>query len=105
MATPNGVTVTGVGTKSVTLTGPEADVNAYLANFGYTPQTGYMNANATGGALATGAVAPDVLSLSVTTANNTSSPITGSLNLTVRDRKSTRLNSSHEWISRMPSSA
>ena len=23
----------------------------------------------------------------------------------VRDRKSTRLNSSHEWISRMPSSA
>ena len=25
--------------------------------------------------------------------------------LTYRDRKSTRLNSSHEWISRMPSSA
>ena len=26
-------------------------------------------------------------------------------NLTIVDRKSTRLNSSHEWISRMPSSA
>ena len=27
------------------------------------------------------------------------------IQLSVRDRKSTRLNSSHEWISRMPSSA
>ena len=28
-----------------------------------------------------------------------------SVDQVVRDRKSTRLNSSHEWISRMPSSA
>ena len=32
------------------------------------------------------------------------SPLQGQL-LTLKDRKSTRLNSSHEWISRMPSSA
>ena len=30
---------------------------------------------------------------------------TGQINLYKEDRKSTRLNSSHEWISRMPSSA
>jgi hypothetical protein len=35
-------------------------------------------------ALATGAVAPDVLSMSVTTANNPTNPVTGSLNLVVR---------------------
>ena len=32
-------------------------------------------------------------------------PLRMALNQTVVDRKSTRLNSSHEWISRMPSSA
>src|ERR1044071_2941468 len=31
-------------------------------------------------------------------------PFLGHGKITVRDRKSTRLNSSHEWISRMPSS-
>ena len=30
---------------------------------------------------------------------------TGTFNMAYSDRKSTRLNSSHEWISRMPSSA
>ena len=31
--------------------------------------------------------------------------LTLTVNITSKDRKSTRLNSSHEWISRMPSSA
>ena len=39
-----------------------------------------------------------VLGVSVAKAESTSG-------IVVRDRKSTRLNSSHEWISRMPSSA
>jgi methionine-rich copper-binding protein CopC len=84
VAVPNGVTVTGVGTSTVTVSGDETAVNNYMANFGYTPNTGYINANASGGALASGALSPDVLSLSVTTANNTASPVTGSLNLVVR---------------------
>ena len=69
---------------TVTVTGDETAVNTYMANFGYTPNTGYINANATGGALASGALAPDVLSLSVTNANNIARPVTGSLNLVVR---------------------
>ncbi|NBU45625.1 MAG: hypothetical protein EBS37_16385, partial [Betaproteobacteria bacterium] len=84
VAVPAGVTVTGVGTSEVTLTGDETAVNTYLANFGYTPNAGYINANTSGGALASGAVAPDVLSMSVTTANNTNNPVTGSLNLLVK---------------------
>ncbi|NBY00385.1 MAG: hypothetical protein EBQ87_00130, partial [Planctomycetes bacterium] len=84
VAVPAGVTVTGVGTSEVTLTGDETAVNTYLANFGYTPNAGYINANMSGGALASGAIAPDVLSMSVTTANNTNNPVTGSLNLLVK---------------------
>ena len=68
---PSGVTVSGVGTSAVTVTGDETAVNTYLANVGYTPNAGYINANASGGALASGALSPDVLSMSVTTANNT----------------------------------
>jgi len=84
VAAPSGVTVTGVGTSSVTLTGDETAVNTYLANFGYTPNAGYINANANGGSLASGAVSPDVLSMRMSTANNLAAPITGSLNLLVR---------------------
>ncbi|MFZ9442397.1 MAG: hypothetical protein ACO276_00580, partial [Ilumatobacteraceae bacterium] len=84
VAVPSGLTVTGVGTSTVTLTGAESLVNSYLANFGYTPNTGYINANASGGALASGAVSPDVLSMSVTNANNINSPVTGSLNVVVK---------------------
>ena len=81
VAAPAGVTVTGVGTSLVTLTGDEIAVNTYLANFGYTPRAGYINANASGGALASGAVAPDVLSMTVTTANNLAAPVTGGVNI------------------------
>jgi len=84
-AAPAGVTSTfGPGNRSVTLTGNETAIKTYLLNYGYTPDAGYVNANTTGGALATGAVAPDVLSMSVTTANNPTNPVTGSLNLVVR---------------------
>ncbi|MEI6372084.1 MAG: hypothetical protein WCO49_20625, partial [Nostocales cyanobacterium ELA608] len=84
-AAPAGVTSTfGTGNRSVTLTGNETAIKTYLLNYGYTPDAGYVNANTTGGALATGVVAPDVLSMSVTTANNPTNPVTGSLNLVVR---------------------
>ena len=41
----------------------------------------------------------------VTRDNGTASTGYGDFGINSRDRKSTRLNSSHEWISRMPSSA
>ncbi len=82
---PNGVTVSfATGNRSVTLVGNETAVNAYLLNFGYTPDAGYLNANTNGGTLASGAVSPDVLKMSVTTANNVNAPVVGSLNLQVR---------------------
>jgi hypothetical protein len=85
VAAPTGVTSTfGPGNRSVTLTGDETAIKTYLLNYGYTPDAGYINANTSGGALASGAVAPDVLSMSVTTANNPTNPVTGSLNLVVR---------------------
>ena len=60
-----------------------------MLNFGYTPDAGYLNANGTGGALASGAIAPDVLSFSVVNANNTNAPVTGSLNLLVKAANNT----------------
>ena len=87
---PNGVTVTfSADRRSVTLAGAESVINTYMLNFGYTPDAGYMNANSTGGALASGAVTPDVLSFSVVTASNTNNPVTGSLNLVVKSSNNT----------------
>ena len=57
----------------------DAAVAVYVQNI-----KNYINANASGAALASGAASPDVLSLTVTTANNLTNPITGSLNLLVK---------------------
>ncbi|NDJ15237.1 MAG: hypothetical protein EBY17_29315, partial [Acidobacteriia bacterium] len=40
--------VTGLGTKSLSFTGSEADLNAALATLTYTPDTGFINASSTG---------------------------------------------------------
>ncbi|MFN6049675.1 MAG: hypothetical protein ACK47R_02480, partial [Planctomycetia bacterium] len=85
VAVPAGVTVTfSADRRSVTLAGLEAAINTYMLNLGYTPDANYINANMSGGALASGAVPPDVLSFSVVTANNTNNPVTGSLNILVK---------------------
>ena len=42
---------------------------------------------------------------SITVSNGSGGPNKSDLTTDTIDRKSTRLNSSHEWISRMPSSA
>ncbi|MCY2950353.1 MAG: hypothetical protein NTZ71_19475, partial [Planctomycetota bacterium] len=82
VAAPVGVTVNfATGNRSVTITGNETAVNAYMLNFGYTPDANYINVKADGTALASGAASPDVLSLTVTTDNNLTNPVTGSLNL------------------------
>jgi hypothetical protein len=90
VAAPNGVTVTfSADRRSVTLVGAESAINTYMLNFGYTPDAGYINAKADGTALASGAASPDLLSLTVTTANNLTNPITGSLNLVVKTTNNT----------------
>jgi hypothetical protein len=90
VAVPAGVTVTfSADRRSVTLVGAEAAINTYMLNFGYTPDANYINAKGDGTALASGAASPDVLSLTVTTANNINAPITGSLNLVVKAANNT----------------
>ncbi|MFZ4611996.1 MAG: hypothetical protein ACOYNM_19460, partial [Gemmataceae bacterium] len=85
VAVPAGVTVTfSADRRSVTLAGLEAAINTYMLNLGYTPDANYINANMSGGDLASGAIAPEVLSLSVVTANNINNPVTGSLNILVK---------------------
>ena len=78
---PQGLTVSGSGTRSVTLTGSETDLNAYLLNLAYTPLPGYMNAKSDGSALASGAVNPDQISFTATTAKGS---LSGSLDVVVR---------------------
>jgi len=95
VAAPAGVTVTfAPGNKSVTLAGNATNISTYLLNFGYTPDFGYMNVNSSGGDLASGAVPPDELSMSVTTANNLNRPVTGSLKLLVKGDSIPRIISS-----------
>ncbi|MFN6049801.1 MAG: hypothetical protein ACK47R_03125, partial [Planctomycetia bacterium] len=90
VAVPTGVTVTfSADRRSVTLTGSEAAINSYMLNFGYTPDANYINVKSDGTALASGAASPDVLSLTVTTVNNLTNPITGSLNLLVKAANNT----------------
>ena len=89
VAVPAGVTVTfSADRRSVTLIGAEAAINAYMLNFGYMPDANYINVKGDGTALAS-ATSPDVISFSVTTVNNLTSPITGSLNLLVKATNNT----------------
>ncbi|MFZ4646426.1 MAG: beta strand repeat-containing protein, partial [Gemmataceae bacterium] len=49
VSTVSGLTgVSGRGTKSLSFTGSEADINAALATLAYTPDTGFINATAAG---------------------------------------------------------
>ena len=53
----------------------------------------------------TGSTATNNSTVNLSQTNKVVSNYLSSVSQTASDRKSTRLNSSHEWISRMPSSA
>ena len=83
-----------------------------LVSSGYSEDRGHSRrsniTNEVSGTNYTAGGAPVTLTFSVNTTTKVGTLTISAVswpNSTIKDRKSTRLNSSHEWISRMPSSA
>ena len=104
-----GATISAGANNSATLTlaGTQTQINAALATLVYQGKLDY-NGSDTLTVVSTDGATPaladtDAVAITVTVVSDP--PVISSTSVSGKDRKSTRLNSSHEWISRMPSSA
>jgi hypothetical protein len=83
VSTVSGLTgVTGRGSKSLSFTGSEADLNAALATLAYTPDAGYINASTTGVAIA--GVPGETLTASASDSSSPQLATTGSISVLVK---------------------